>query len=36
MLLLSRTKKIYGSYYSSYNESAAMLGNIPLEVLTLK
>lgn len=30
---LSRTKKIWGSYYSSYSEMAAILGNINLEII---
>lgn len=33
MLILSRTGRIYGSFWSSYSEAAAMIGNIPLEVL---
>lgn len=33
MILLSRTKKIFGSYYSSYSEAAALLGNVPLQQL---
>ncbi len=30
---LSRTKKIWGSFYSSYSELAAKLGNIELEIV---
>jgi hypothetical protein len=30
MFILSKTSNIIGSYYSSYNEAAAMLGNVPL------
>jgi len=33
MWLLSRTKKIFGSYYSSFSEMASWIGNIPLEVI---
>lgn len=33
MLVLSQCKKIYGSYWSSYSEAAAMLGNVPFEQL---
>jgi hypothetical protein len=30
---LSKTARIFGSYYSSYSEMAAKLGKIKLEVL---
>jgi hypothetical protein len=33
LLLLSRCKKIYGSFYSSFSEIAARVGNTPLIVL---
>lgn len=33
MLCLSRTKKIFGSYYSSFSEIAANIGAIPLEII---
>ena len=33
MWLLSKTKKIYGSFYSSYSGMAAKIGNIDLEIL---
>jgi hypothetical protein len=33
LLCLSRTKKIYGSYYSSFSEVAASLGNINLHII---
>lgn len=33
MWLLSKTKKLYGSYFSSYSGMAAKIGNIELEVL---
>ena len=33
MWILSRTSKIYGSFYSSYSEIASQLGNIPLHIL---
>lgn len=33
MTILSRTRQIFGSFYSSYSEAAAILGNIPLEQL---
>lgn len=36
MLVLSQCKKIYGSYWSSYSEAAAMLGNVPFEQLVTK
>lgn len=36
MYILSRTAKIYGSFYSSFSEIAANLGGIELEVLTKK
>lgn len=32
LLLLSKTTKIIGSFFSSYSETAAELGNIPLEI----
>lgn len=35
MYLLSHTSKIYGSFYSSFSEVAAKIGNIELEVLKL-
>ena len=35
MWILSRTKKIYGSFYSSYSEIASQLGNIPLNILQI-
>ena len=31
---LAKTREILGSYYSSYTDTAALLGNIPLKVLT--
>ena len=31
---LAATKKIYGSYLSSYSEVAAQIGQVPLEVLS--
>ncbi len=33
MYLLSKTSKIYGSYWSSYNQAAARISGIPLEVV---
>ncbi len=36
MYALSRTKKIYGSYYSSFSEMAARLGNIELQIVKNK
>ena len=33
MWILSKTKKIFGSFYSSYSEMAAKIGNINLEIL---
>lgn len=33
MILLSKCSKIYGSFYSSFSEAAAKLGNIKLETL---
>lgn len=36
MYCLSKTKKIYGSFYSSYTETAAAIGNIKFEQLTIK
>lgn len=35
MLALSRTKKILGSYYSSYSEAAAIIGCVPFEQLKI-
>lgn len=35
MWLLSRTEKIYGSFYSSFSEIAAKVGNIPLQILQI-
>jgi hypothetical protein len=35
MLLLAKSTKIYGSYYSSFSEVAASIGNIPLITLNL-
>ena len=36
LFLLSFCEKIYGSYYSSFTQTAAFLGNIPFEQLTIK
>ena len=36
LILLSSTKRIFGSYYSSYSEAAAKLGDTHLTVLTDK
>lgn len=36
MWILSRTSKIYGSFYSSYSEIASQLGNIPLHILQVE
>ena len=33
MWLLSKTKKIYGSYYSSFSEAASGIGNVELEIV---
>lgn len=33
MYILSQCNAIFGSYYSSYSEAAAMLGNIPMETI---
>lgn len=33
MFVLAHTTKIYGSFYSSFSEAAAMLGDIPLVIL---
>lgn len=33
ILCLSRTLKIYGSFYSSFSEYAANMGNIPLVIV---
>lgn len=35
MIALSRTKHIYGSFYSSFSEAASMLSGVPLTQLTL-
>lgn len=35
LFLLSRTSRIFGSYYSSYSEMASKFGQIPLHVLKL-
>lgn len=35
LLCLSKCKKIYGSFWSSYSEAAAMIGNIELKQLSL-
>lgn len=35
MVLLSRTKLVLGSYYSSFSEAAALLGDIPLRKLKI-
>ncbi len=35
LFLLSKTEKIYGSYWSSYSEMASLLGDIELKVLHL-
>jgi hypothetical protein len=34
MVCLSRTRKIYGSYWSSFSEVAAQIGQIPLQVVS--
>ncbi len=36
MWFLSKTEKIYGSFYSSFSEIAAKIGNIPLQILQIK
>ncbi len=36
IFILSKTSSIIGSYYSSYNEAAAMLGNVPLHQIKVK
>lgn len=36
MLCLSRCEKILGSYNSTFSSMAAMIGNIPLEVVSIK
>lgn len=36
MWLLSKTKKIFGSYYSSYSEMAAQIGDVELEILKIQ
>ena len=33
MYSLAKTKKIYGSYFSSYSETAALLGNLEYEIV---
>jgi len=33
---LSATYKIYGSYFSSFSDIAARIGNIPLEIIRKK
>lgn len=33
LLLLSRTKKVYGSFTSSFSDLAAQIGQIPIEIL---
>lgn len=33
LFILARTSKIFGSFYSSFSEAAAMLGNTPLVIL---
>lgn len=33
---LSRTNKVYGSFYSSFSQAAAELGNVEYEVITIK
>ena len=35
MFILSRTKKIYGSFLSSYSDMASQISGIPLEILKL-
>lgn len=35
MYALSRTRKIYGSYYSSFSEMAARIGDVELEVVRI-
>lgn len=34
LYILSRTKKIFGSYYSTFGEVAAAVGKIPYEIIT--
>ncbi len=34
LYILSRTKKIFGSYYSTFGEVAATVGKIPYEIIT--
>lgn len=36
LFCLSKTSKIYGSYYSSFSEVAGRIGNIPVEVLKIE
>ena len=36
MWLLTKTKMIYGSFYSSYSGMAARIGHVDIEILTLK
>lgn len=33
LFILSRTQRLYGSYWSSFSEVAAQIGNIPLEIV---
>ena len=35
LLLLSRTKKVYGSFTSSFSDLAAQIGQIPIEILNV-
>jgi hypothetical protein len=36
LFCLSRTSKIYGSYFSSFSDTAGRLGNVPVEVLKIE
>jgi hypothetical protein len=36
LFCLSRTSKIYGSYFSSYSQIAGRLGNVPVEILKIE
>lgn len=36
LFLLSSCEKIYGSYYSSFTQTAAFIGDVPFEQLTIK
>jgi hypothetical protein len=36
LFCLSRTSKIYGSYFSSFSDIAGRLGNVPVEVLKIE